>query len=142
MRKLLLGAAALALFASVAYAQNITTSLQGSQDPRGPVGLDANGNAYFGNHINAYGNRGTAPTASNCTGPCGTITGTDNAFTVASSGTTLNITFGQAFLAAPQCVLQEAAGSTAPTFTAYTTGIIATTVVSLKTYYGLCFGQD
>lgn len=142
-RHLLTIALALALSMSLANAQTITKSLQGSQDPRGPVGLDANNNAYFPNHVNFYGNLGIGPTISG-SGNNGTAVGTptDNAGTILTSGTTLTLTFGQAFGAAPACILQEQAGSTAPTYTVATTGILATTVVTAKNYSYFCPGQQ
>jgi hypothetical protein len=104
------------------------------------VALDANSNVYFPNHVNTYGNLGTSPTATNCTGPCGAISGTDNAGTVLTSGTTVTVNFGQAFNVAPFCAMQEVAGTVAPTFTTVTTAIIATVVVTAKNYNWLCFG--
>lgn len=144
MKKLLLGSALALALISGAQAQNITKSLQGSQDPRGPVGLDASNNAYFPAHILSFGQAGggAGPTASNCTGPCGAVSGTDVAGTVLTSGTTVNITFGQAFGAVPFCLMQEVNGATAPTYTAYTTGIIAGTVVTAKNYNWVCLGQQ
>ena len=64
MRKLLFTALALSLLGGAAYAQTFTKSLQGSQDPRGPVAEDALSNFYFPNHVNFYGSGGTAPTIS------------------------------------------------------------------------------
>lgn len=142
MRKLLIATLALSLLGGAAWAQTFTKSLQGSQDPRGPVALDANNNAFFPNHINAFGNLGINPTFT-CVATCGTPTsGTDNAGTVQTSGTTLTITFGQAFGAKPSCIVQEEAGTTAPTYTVATTGILATTVVSAKAYDYNCVGNQ
>lgn len=143
MRKLLFTALALSLLGGAAYAQTFTKSLQGSQDPRGPVAEDALSNFYFPNHVNFYGSGGIAPTisgAANNGTPVGTLT--DNAGTILTSGTTLTLTFGQAFGAAPACILQEQGGSTAPTYTATTTGILATTVVTAKNYSYFCPGQQ
>jgi len=91
MKDLLLGGVSgLAIgLAGLAYAQTITSSLQQSQDPRGLVGVDANGGVWLlkGGHLgsnNAYG--GTSPSTGACgTGP--TIAGTDFAFTL-TTGTT------------------------------------------------------
>lgn len=128
-----------------ASAQTITKSLQGSPDPRGPVGIDSLTNLYFPNHVNPLGNLGIAPTTSCTSGSataCGAQTGTDNAGTVVTSGTALTVTFGQAFVVAPSCLLQEQAGTVAPTFTDATTGILATVVVTAKTYNWLCFSPQ
>jgi hypothetical protein len=109
MKRILLAAAALALVAGLAWAQNITGSLQQSQDPRGIVGVDAAGNIYFqqGGHILSSG--GTAPVLSACvTGGSPKIVGTDFAGTI-TAGTTAStscvVTFGHAFVTAPNCVV-------------------------------------
>lgn len=145
MRKLLLASALALLVGGAAWAQSFTSSLQGSQDPRGPVPLDTNSNSYFPNHINAYGAKGTAPTlaAGGVTFATGT-TPTDNVMriTIPSAVTTATISFGQAFGAVPACIMQEEAGTTAPTFTTTVTGVLATVVASSKTYDLLCFGQQ
>lgn len=145
MRKLLLAIALLTLGVSFASAQTITKSLQGAQDPRGPVGLDANNNAYFPNHINPLGNLGSAPTLAS--GGVTFLTGTtpsDNAakISIPSSVTTMTLTFGQAFGTVPACILQEEAGTVAPTFTVATTGVLATVVASSKTYDLICLSQQ
>ena len=103
MKHLLYAALALLLGVGAANAQNFTKSLQGSQDPRGPVAGDSLSNYYFPNHINAFGNLGITPSGT-CVGACGALTGTDNAGSIITSGTTLTVTFGQAFGAIPACV--------------------------------------
>jgi hypothetical protein len=140
MRKLIVPSLlALCLSAGALWAQNITSSLQGSQDPRGPVGVDTSSNLYAYNHLNFLGNRGVAPTVAGAT----TLsTNTDNQGVIATTTTSATVTFGTAFLTAPACVLQELAGATAPTFTTYTTGFYATTIVNTKSYSYLCFSND
>ena len=141
MKHLLYAALALLLGVGAANAQNFTKSLQGSQDPRGPVAGDSLSNYYFPNHINAFGNLGLSPSGT-CVGACGALTGTDNAGSIITSGTTLTVTFGQAFGAIPSCVMQEVAGAVAPTFTVATTAIVATVVVTGKTYDWICIGPQ
>lgn len=135
----------LALASGLAWAQNITQSLQGTQFANGPVGLDANFNAYFPNHMNAFGNKGLPPTvaAGGVTFLTGT-TPTDNVakISIPASVTTLTLSFGQAFGSVPACSLQEEAGTVAPTYTTATTGVLATVVASSKTYNLLCFAQQ
>jgi hypothetical protein len=145
MRKLLLlTATVLALGLSFASAQNFTKSLQGSQDPRGPVPLDSKNNIYLPYHLNSAG-QPTAPTFSTggvgnaCVNTCTDLAGQ---VTTGSAATTLTIVFGQAYNYAPACILQEQAGTTAPTFTTTTTEILATVVASSKTYNYLCLGAN
>lgn len=145
-RHLLPIALALVLSTSLAYAQSttFTKSLQGSQDPRGPVALDANSNAYFPNHINAYGNLGSNPTITSGIGGGGTIAtgGEDNAGKVTATGTAgFALLFGSAFSVAPSCYLQTQGSATQPTFTTLTTGILATTTISSTVYNYGCIGN-
>ena len=137
MKHLLYAALALLLGVGVANAQNFTKSLQGSQDPRGPVAGDALSNYYFPNHVLNFGNLGINPSFT-CQGACGASTGTDMGGSIVTSGTTLTIQFGQAFGAIPACLLQEVNGAVAPTYTLATTAIVATTVVTAKTYVWTC----
>lgn len=123
----------------LAYGQSITKSLQGSQDPRGPVGLDASNNAYFPGHILDYTGSSFQPTI---VGAVASGTVTDVAGIVSTSTTTMTITFGQAFNQPPACILQELAGTTVPTFTTRTNQISATTVVGGQQYAYLCFSYD
>jgi hypothetical protein len=122
-------------------AQNITTSIQGSQDPRGPIGQDSAGNYYFkgAGHFLTYGSTGATPTLSSC-GTSPTITGTDTFFklTTGSAATTCTITFAAAYLTAPQCILQENGGTVNPTFTTSTTALTVTVDVASTTYSGFC----
>src|SRR5205814_10438962 len=66
MKRFALTVLTLALLPGLALAQNINRSLQGSQDPRGPVGIDTNNSAYFPGHINAFGQITAAPSPANC----------------------------------------------------------------------------
>lgn len=104
-RYLLPSALILALGLGIAVAQNITSSVQLSQDPRGPIGLDSANNVYFPAHI--LTNQLPAPTV---TAGAGTVTlvGTDNAGTITGGGVTTStatMLFAKAYAAAPSCVL-------------------------------------
>lgn len=100
---------ALALFGP-AIAQNITKSIQLSQDGTGTIGYDTGNNVYFPAHILSTVRGSPAPTVTGAT--CGTtapaITGTDFAGTVTvgtSATTSCVVTFGTAFVTAPTCVV-------------------------------------
>lgn len=93
-----------------AFAQNITKSIQLSQDGTGLIGYDTSNNVYFPNHVLSTIRGGPAPTVTGAT--CGTtapaITGTDFAGTVTvgtSATTSCVVTFGTAFVTAPTCVV-------------------------------------
>jgi hypothetical protein len=141
MRKLLVTALALSLLAGAAWAQTITRSLQGSQDPRGPVGLDSNYNAYLPNHLLATQGIGSQITPTVVGGTLYT-SATDLAGVIATTATSMGITFGTPFVQIPACILQEQNGTTVPTFTVYTTQLSATTVVSSKNYSYQCIGNQ
>lgn len=144
MKKLLLTIGlVLGLGLSLATAQNLTKSLQGSQDPRGPVPMDSSNNIYLPYHLNSAG-QPTAPSFPGGVGNACVNTCTDLAGQVStgSAATTLTVQFGQAYNYAPACILQEQAGTTAPTFTTTTTEINATVVASSKTYNYLCLGAN
>lgn len=77
-------AAVLAIGLGVATAQNVTKSLQQSQDPTGLVGMDNAGNVYFPAHIV---NKGSAPSISAGCGTGATVVGNDS-FGLVTGGTT------------------------------------------------------
>lgn len=147
MRRILLPFVAILAFGmTIAGAQNLTKSLQGSQDPRGPVPMDSNNNIYLPYHLNSVG-QFTPPTitaggAGGAPTFVGTATDLAGVVTIPSSTTTLIVTFGQAFTNAPSCILQELAGTTAPTFTVATTSINATVVAASKSYDYICLGAN
>lgn len=130
MRKLLLPLAAfIALGAALAYAQTINKAIQLSQDPTGAIGVDTNNGVYFPGHVNSNGPT-PAPTLTSC-GSSPTITGTDTAAKVAigSSAPAIGcvITFSQAWLQAPFCVVQSQNPATsAPAYSTSTTAITIT----------------
>ena len=139
MRKYLAPVAlVLALGLGLAAAQNITKSLQGSQDPRGPVGIDTTNNTYFPNHINPYGYLGITPTV---TGVVAIGTITDNAGTISTNvATTATLTFGTPFLQQPSCIVMPTgvASSFIPTYTVATTGFRITTGEAEQEYNYIC----
>jgi hypothetical protein len=125
--------ALLAILGSVGIAQNITQSVQLSQDPRGTIGVDTTGNIYFQNnkHILSSPNVSPPPVLSACiTGGSPTLTGTDFSGTIVS-GTTAStscvVTFGAAFLTAPRCVVTWQSGPlVAMSWTTSTTALTIT----------------
>lgn len=128
----------LALGLGFATAQTIIHSLQGSQDGRGPVGLDASSNAFFPNHMNPYGYLGVTPTT---TGGAAIGIITDNAGVISTNvATTFTLTFGQAFLQLPSCSITATgvASSFIPTFTVATTGFRITTGQAEQEYNYIC----
>lgn len=139
MKKILaLTSVVLLLLGGLAYAQTITKSLQGAQDPRGPVGLDAQGNSYFPGHINNFD--GVPPTFQACgASPVMGTGATDNAGTFTAGSTSCTVVFAVAFNIKPACILQEQTGTTVPTYSSFTTGFYASTIVASQYAY-ICFG--
>ena len=98
--------ALLCLLGSVSFAQVISSSIQLSQDPRGPFGVDINNGVYFPGHILTPAGR--PPPAIGTCGTSPSVIGTDTAgkATTGSTATTAcTITFGTAFVTAPACVV-------------------------------------
>lgn len=140
MRKLLIPSA-LILFLSATFAiGQVTKSLQGSQDPRGPVGLDASNNAYFPAHVNSQG--GT-PALTSC-GVSPTIVGSDMAGVVTVKTTTCTITFAAAYTNAPACVVvDETTPSLSMAYTVTTAHIaISAGLTSSDLVQYICIGQS
>lgn len=108
MKKYLLPSALiLVLGLGYALAQNITKSVQLSQDGTGPIGYDTNSGTYFPGHILSRTDIRPAPVLSACiTGGTPTLVGTDFMGTIVA-GTTAStscvVTFGTAFVTAPNC---------------------------------------
>jgi hypothetical protein len=130
--------ALLGILGGLAIAQNITSSVQLSQDPRGAIGVDSNGNVYYQNnvHILSSPNVAAPPVLTACiTGGSPTLTGTDFSGTIVS-GTTAStscvVTFGKAFVTAPRCVVTWAAGGP-PATTSWTTSTTALTITQAST---------
>lgn len=112
----LLGPSAIVLALGLAFAsaQNITKSVQLSQDGTGLVGYDTVNGVYFPGHILSTTNGSPAPSITATCGTSGqTITGTDFAGTVtvgSSVTTSCPITFGQVYNTAPTCVVATMTG--------------------------------
>lgn len=126
MRKYLLPSALILCFGlALAVAQNISRSVQLSQDPSGPIGFDTNNNIYFPKHVNT--NDQTTPTIQQC-GTLGGVYGTDTAGIITGGATagTCGIAFRLAYATPPACTL-------GPT-TATPMGIVATTAGFVATY--------
>ena len=129
MKKYLLPSALiLVLGLGLALAQNITKSVQLSQDPTGSIGYDTNNNVFFPAHILSTGLAGI-PAVSSPAGTAPTILAGSTDFigqiTGGSAGdTTATVTFKTAFNAAPTCLLVQSGGTASTlTYTTATTGI-------------------
>ena len=116
----------LALGLSLALAQNITKSVQLSQDPSGPIGFDTSNGVYFPGHI-LFSSTAT-PSITGTGTP--TVSGTDNAglITMGTSGATAILVFAKAFVTVPWCVIspQNAFTTTNISYTLVTTSISLT----------------
>lgn len=147
MKKYLLPSALiLALGLGYAIAQNITKSVQLSQDPTGTIGYDTNNNVYFPGHLLSTGIAGV-PTVSAPVGSAPTLgTGSTDFignFTGGSGNTTATITFKTAFAAAPTClIVQSTTPATGLAYTTATTGINISSVISTGKFNWLCSGAQ
>jgi|SRR5882757_3774147 len=142
MKKYLLPSALiLALGLGLALAQNITKGIQLSQDPTGPIGMDASNNVYFPNKI--LSTRTTTPVLSSC-GTSPSVVGNDTVgkLTTGSAATTCTITFSAAYNVAPACILSaQGASPVIPTYTTSTTAITVTVDVASTVYNYICLSQ-
>ncbi len=102
----------LALGLGLAVAQNITKALQLSQDATGAFGVDTSNGVYFPGHILSTGKPAPALTAC-VTGGTPTLVGTDFSGVI-TAGTTAStscvVTFGTAYVTAPNCVVSWQSG--------------------------------
>lgn len=126
MKKYLLPSALILAFGlTLALAQNITKSIQLSQSAGGPFGVDSSNNVYFPAHVLSNGKLPSA--GSGCT-----VTGTDHVgqATYGTGSIGCTVTFSQAYLAAPICVVSDQTASvvTAIGFTTVTTSISFTSL--------------
>lgn len=126
----------LACFAAAALGQNISKSVQLSQDPTGLVGYDTNNGIYIPQHLLTTTRGGPPPTVTGST--CGTtaptVVGTDFAglITVGTSATTSCVlTFGTAFVVAPVCLLTPKSAILAAL--SYATSTTALTITQTST---------
>ncbi len=99
----------LCLGAGLSFAQTFTRALQLSQDTTGAFGVDANNGVYFPGHVLSLTNARPAPVLTSCvTGGSPLITGTDFSGVITAgttASTTCTVTFGTAFVTAPNCVV-------------------------------------
>ena len=136
----------LALGFGLASAQNITKSLQGSQDPRGPVGQDTSNAMFFPGHINAFGQMTTAPSPSSCGSGVPTVLtagSTDVAGIATPPSTSCTIVFGSPFNAVPSCIATPATATSGQSYaiTPATTSFAMTSLVSGTAYDYICIGN-
>jgi hypothetical protein len=128
---LALTAAALlgSLFVQTGWSQQVTRSIQLSQDPTGFLGAD-----FAFKHVHAVTGAAPVPTATG-----GTVVGTDTAFQLTATATSGSVTFANPFPTGtfPRCVL---AGQSAPLYTVTNTAITIATMVNTNVYYGICLG--
>lgn len=117
----------LALALGVAFAQSITRSVQLSQDPSGPIGIDTSNNIYLPAHVLQTSR--PAPTLTSCGTGSPAILGTDVAglVTMGTAATGCVITFRTAYLATPWCVVTSQSPILSPVnYTAATTALTLT----------------
>lgn len=140
-RYLLPSALILSLACGLAVAQNISKSVQLSQDSTGPIGFDTNNNVYFPNKILAK-SVAAVPALSSC-GTAPSIVGNDTVgkLTTGSAATTCTVTFSLAYNVAPACILQTQGAATQPTFTTSTTAITVTVDIASTVYNYICMSQ-
>lgn len=131
----------LALAATLAIAQNINRAIQLSQDPTGVIGVDSNNNIYFPNHILTTGG---PPTLTSC-GTAPTVTGSDQFGTVVmgtGAAPGCIVTFRQAYLSTPYCILQVQNPATSPlAYTPSTTALTVTSAGPGTTFNYICSGS-
>lgn len=142
MMKFLHGLCALVLIASgIALAQNITRSVQLSQDPSGPIGFDTTNNTYLPRKL-LFPSVAQTPVLSTC-GTSPSIVGNDvvGKVTTGSAATTCTITFSQAYIVAPACFLQTQGSATQPTYTTSITAITVTVDIASTVYNYFCASQ-
>lgn len=123
-------------------AQNITKSVQLSQDGSGPIGFDTNNNVIFPAHIN---NSGSVPTLGGTGCGTATIAGSDSAGRLNGSATTGNgaalcsINFRQPFATTPFCVATTQNPATSPlAYNVVATGLNLTTITGAVTANWVC----
>jgi len=130
MKRILPAFLILALAGGLAFAQSINSALQLSQDASGAFGVDTTNNIYFPGHILSTGRAGPAPALSACiTGGTPTLVGTDFAGNITAgttASTTCTVTFGRAYVTAPNCIVSWKTGPLAAM--SWTTSTTALTI--------------
>lgn len=147
MKRILTYALGLLLFAGLSYAvaQNVTRSVQLSQDPSGPIGYDNLNGVYFPGKLYNSNNQ-TAPTAASC-GTSPTLTGTSTGGSVVEGTgtvTTCTVVFAAAYPATPYCFGQSSGSATPVGASATPNGVVFSHVASaaaMKINY-FCMGQQ
>jgi len=142
MKKYLLPSALILVgFLGFALAQNITKSVQLSQFPNGPIGMDGSNNVYFPAHVL---NNGPSATVSAVAGTA-TVVGTDFAgkITGGSAATsTVSLLFSHAYVS-PICLLTVQNPATSPlAYSVVTTGINITSAMGAAIANYICSGQS
>ena len=121
----------LGLGAGLAAAQTFRAAVQLSQDTSGAFLVDSNNSLYLPQKLMSPTGlvNNPAPTVSGTATP--TIAGTDTAGTVTAgtAATSVIVTFGRAYGAAPNCLVarQDASATSVIAYTVATTGITMTT---------------
>lgn len=142
MRKLLLPFAALiAIGIGLATAQNITKSVQMSQDPTGVIGVDTNNNIYFPAKVVTTGR---TPTLGGGLASS-TVSGSSLAGIITAAGAASSagsLTFATAYTTAPYCIVQATNPGTSPVaYNVVATGINITTWTGALTAFYTCVGS-
>lgn len=141
MKKYLLPSALIMVgFLGFALAQNITKSVQLSQFPNGPIGMDGSNNVYFPAHVL---NLGKAPTVAAAAGTV-TVSGNDFNGTISGGGastSTVTLTFKNAYAAAPNCVMTTQNPAVSPlAYNVVATGINITGSMGAAKAVYICSG--
>ena len=146
MRKYLLPSALiLVLGLGFAIAQNITKSVQLSQDASGPIGYDTQGNVYFPAHILTTNGLNGAPTVHTDAGTAATLdanaTDFSGTLTGSANDTTVQIIMSKAYNAVPHCVVLSQNPATSPVaYNLVASGINITSQVGASIINYVCSG--
>lgn len=143
MKKYLLPSALILVgFLGFAVAQNITKSIQLSQFPNGPIGMDSSNNVYFPAHVL---NAGATPSVSPQAGTA-TVVGSDFSGTITGGGASTSqvfLTFKTAYSAAPNCVVTTQNPGTSPlAYNVVATGINITGSMGAAKAVYICSGAS
>lgn len=145
MKKVFLASLAIiCLGLGLSIAQNITRSIQLSQDPTGPFGVDSLGGVFFSNHINT--SQVASPVLVGC-GTSPTLTGTDTAGEVVEgtgSVTACSFQFARAYTATPYCYGSSSSTTTPVAFISSPSGFNVSHIASaavMRFYYNCTGGR-
>lgn len=137
--------AAVAFASTIAVAQNITSSVQLSQDARGNLGISSAGDLTFLNQVHVNSSSAILPpVVSSCTG--GTLVAGSTDFSGAVTGVTgtaCTITFGRAYTNAPSCLVNGSNATAATVFTTTSTTqlVMGFTTASSAKITWICVGN-